>query len=111
MGPVTGLRERAHGIRATLVDLERQEPARLEEHPRAREQRARRVESIWAARQGVLRRPGTYRRIEIPVFRVGQIGWVGDNRAQPLAGEGREQVALADLDRDKRPHPRNVLSR
>src|SRR5690348_15298623 len=104
-------RERPRDSRAPLVDLERQEPAGLEEPPRAGQEPPRRIESIRAAHQGVTRLPRTYRRLEVLVFRIGEIRGIGHDRAQPLAREGSEEVAFPDFDRHGGPYARDILSR
>src|SRR2546430_4609404 len=55
VGPPGRQRERLHRIGAPLINLERQQPARLEHPLRTREQGARRVESVGPAHQGLAR--------------------------------------------------------
>src|SRR5690242_13249479 len=97
--------------RAPLVDLERQEPAGLEAPPRAGQEAPRRIEAIRAAHQGVTRLPRPYRRVEVLVFRFGEIRGIGHDRAQPLACERSEEVAFPDFDRHGGPYARDILPR
>src|SRR5207247_4043426 len=51
-----------------------------------------------------------HRRIEGGILRLRQIGRIRDDGTIALPRERREQVALTDLDRDRRPHQRYVLA-
>src|SRR6267143_6730298 len=94
--------ERPHRVGASLVELERHEPARLEQRPGAREQSPRRREPVHAAHERLTRLEQPHGRIETRVFLLRQVWWVRDDGPVALTGERREQVALANLDRYRR---------
>src|SRR6185503_18456783 len=90
--------QRAYRVAASLVDFQRQDPTGLEQRRGAREQRARRGESIGAADQGVARLELLDRRRQRGVFVLGQIGRIRDDGPVALPRERREQVSLPNLD-------------
>ncbi len=105
--------QRANCIRASLIDLECEQAAGLEQWRRAGKERARGIETIDAAHQRLTRFELTHGPIQLVVFGESHVRRVRDDRTKafPRVRQRVKHVPFANLDWSLRRNAFHVLTR